>query len=142
MLFQVNVSLDLVSLKELNEIEEKFSAVILLHLHWKDEKITWDPALYGNTTSLVFKLADVWYPPLVLGNPFDKVEEVATKTINWCTVRFDYTGEATFQPGGAFASSCSIDVRNYPMDTQVYTLFINFLKHFITSYLRHPESHW
>ena len=98
---------------------ERFSVGGLLYIVWVDERITWSPADYGGITTQLYQLPDIWYPVLVLGNPYGSVDDVAAK---WMTVRYYFNGVALFSPGAVFKATCSVDVTYYPFDKQVSTL--------------------
>ena len=116
----VNVSFDLISLQDFDEVNEKFSVTGLLYLKWYDEKLTWDPAAYGGVASQIYSISDIWYPILVLTNPSKAMTDVAQ---NWMTIRVNSNGFADFFPGSIFEATCSIDVTYYPFDIQVNIFF-------------------
>ena len=113
---QVNVSFDIVALQDFDEVEEKFSAVGILYIYWIDEQIRWNPANYGGIFTQMYQLSDVWYPVLILCNPYESVRDVGAK---WMTVRYYANGFAVYAPGAVFEATCSVDVTYYPFDTQV-----------------------
>ena len=117
---QVNVSFDITTLRDVNEVDETFSVAALMYIRWVDEIITWDPASYGGITTQRFQLTDVWFPILVLANPYEDAVKVGEK---WMTVRYFSSGNAFFTAGAIFTATCSVDVAYYPFDTQVRLAF-------------------
>ena len=114
---QVNVSFDLVAIQEFDEVNEKFSVVGVIYLTWIDEKLVWNPFAYDGLWSQMYKAKDVWYPIMILANPYVEVEDFVD---DWMTIRIFPNGYAFFAPGSVFKSTCSVDVTYYPFDTQVF----------------------
>ena len=80
----------------------------------------WNPLTYGGIWTQQYPVTDVWYPVLVLCNPYDSISDVGAK---WMTVRYYSNGYALFVPGASFQVTCSVDVTYYPFDTQVNNVF-------------------
>ena len=40
--------------------------------YWTDERLTWDPSLYGNKVRIHPKVKDVWKPRVILINTVDR----------------------------------------------------------------------
>ena len=66
--------------------------------------------------SQLYPPSDVWYPVLMLANPYDSLTDIATNSTN---VRFYSNRLAAFTLGSVFKTTCSADVTYYPYDTQV-----------------------
>lgn len=111
----VYVTFMIIAIQDFDEVSEKFSVVGLFAMVWKDDLITWDAKDYGGTYSTMLELDDIWYPKLVLTNPYSKLQDLGA---SWMTVRFSNTGYGTFVPGAVFETICSVDVTYYPFDTQ------------------------
>ena len=114
--FQVYASFDILALQDFDEVEEKFAVAGLMYISWRDEKIQWSLLLYNGITSQIYKIADVWYPNLVLGNPYGSAIDTGKE---WNTVRYLFNGTAIFAPGEVFKATCAVDTSYYPYDIQV-----------------------
>lgn len=112
----VSVSLNIASIRDLDEVEGKFSVVGILGLDWRDQIINWTPASYGGASKIDMKLSDIWYPKIVLTNPFTKMQDLGQ---DWMTLSVSYIGDINFLPVSIFEAICSVDVKYYPFDTQV-----------------------
>lgn len=111
----VYVSFRLSSIRELDEVTGKFSVMGALVMTWRDELIKWTPAQYDNATVIDLKLSDIWYPKMILSNPYSKLDDLGE---DWMMIFVQYNGMVYFTPGSVFESTCSIDVTYYPFDTQ------------------------
>ncbi|KAH3851026.1 hypothetical protein DPMN_093503 [Dreissena polymorpha] len=58
----VSTWLDLVSIQDFNEVEEKISFTALLYLAWNDERLVWDPKDYGGIDNLYIDVSKIWVP--------------------------------------------------------------------------------
>lgn len=111
----VNVSFNLGSIQEFDEVDGKFSVVAFLEVTWYDTRMTWDPLEYNSTNSILFPQDDVWKPTLTIINPFSKVDQLGK---DFMTVRYFYDGYAYWTPGDILISFCSVDVTYFPFDEQ------------------------
>lgn len=114
----VNLTFNLVSIKELDEIMGKLSIVGMLVFWWVDPRITWNPFAYNNTYSVRLSMKEVWKPDLVLAHPVDSMTTVGFDQ-HWYPVRYFYNGIAVWAPGDVMTTTCKIDVTYYPFDTQM-----------------------
>lgn len=119
----MNLTFKILAIQDFDEVDSKFSVVGALYMAWYDSQIVWDPSAYGGITTQLYQPADVWYPVLVLGNPYDSLTDIAS---NNTLVRFESDGHASFTPGSVFRTTCSVDVTYYPFDTQVSMLLLPF----------------
>ena len=116
-------SFDILALQDFDEVEEKFAVAGVMYITWRDEKIQWNPLMYNGITSQMYRLSDVWFPNLVLGNTYESSIETGKE---WNTVRIFFNGTAVFSPGEVFKATCAVDTSYYPYDTQV---FLNYSKY-------------
>ena len=122
----VNVSIEayIKSIQEFDEVQGKFAFIGALFLMWHDTNMMWDPALYGGVYEISLLYPNVWVPELVLSSPSDDVDSLGQK---WNRIRFYYNGLAMWLPIDLIESTCSVNVRNYPFDTQKCTTSFNTL---------------
>ncbi|XP_060587236.1 acetylcholine receptor subunit delta-like [Ruditapes philippinarum] len=86
--------------------------------------------------STLFRLSDVWYPKLVLTNPYTKLPDLGD---DWMTIRIYNSEHTTFVPGAVFDTSCNVDVTFYPFDTQTCKLSFNVWGYVGTEVYLHPN---
>ncbi|XP_060600782.1 neuronal acetylcholine receptor subunit alpha-3-like [Ruditapes philippinarum] len=97
----VNVTFDLVPVREVDEIMGKISLVGALWLIWKEPRMLWNPFAYSQPTKAVG--ADhYWYP-----------------------VRIYYDGTAVWTPIDVVTTTCTFDITYYPFAVQ--TCEISFM---------------
>ncbi|WAR01487.1 ACHA6-like protein [Mya arenaria] len=113
----VNVSFDLVSLLEMDEIIGKLSVVGILYMSWFEPRMMWNPFLYGGKYVLNAPIDSVWKPDIVVAHPVESMVALGYHH-KWVKVRYYYNGIANFSPGDVISTTCQIDVRYYPFDTQ------------------------
>jgi hypothetical protein len=113
----VNVSFELISIRELDEIMEKISIVGILWMFWEDPRISWDPLAYNNTFMTKISNQNVWKPDLILAHPIDMTKAIGFDH-SWYPVRYNYKGIALWAPGDVMTTTCNIDITFYPFDKQ------------------------
>jgi len=110
----VSVMMTAKSINDFDEVNQLFSYVCGLRVTWTDERLVWDPAMYGGLTTFAKPLKDVWYPELVLSNPSDDVDGIGSL---WNKVRVFSNGQVNWLPVNLVRSMCSVNIWNYPYDT-------------------------
>ena len=118
----VNITLNLVALTKLNEVEGYISTVEFFDITWADERISWEPELYENISYLSFRSDKVWSPELIISNPADKIyafDEIPTM------VRYNSDGLAFWRPGLVTKTLCDIQTPAYPFD--VHACYISVI---------------
>ncbi|XP_052785165.1 neuronal acetylcholine receptor subunit alpha-7-like [Mya arenaria] len=113
---QVYTGLDLISIQEFNEVEEKISYTGLLYLVWTDEIFTWNASAYGDLEDFYIGANEIWVPQLMNTNA---VEEIDKLSQDWHSVRVESNGLMVYTIADIFTSSCAFDVKYYPWDTQI-----------------------
>ena len=77
----VNVTFSILSIVDLNEVEETLSIAGVLYISWIDERLVWDPPEY-NGTKVVHTLQNtIWKPEVVLANPAKAVSLLGNERI-------------------------------------------------------------
>lgn len=95
---------------------------ILFEKKWKDEHLTWNPSEYGGIEDLIFGPREVWtldfnfWSAVPRGSTIDRI-------LDRTSVRANYEGNVQWWPIATFSSTCSIDLTNYPADTQTCKLY-------------------
>ena len=125
---RVYLSFDLVSIIEIDEVQERITVTGIVYTFWNDSFMTWDPANYGGLETLTLKRETIWTPEIIHVNA---AKEVTRLTQDWHDLRVTSTGLVSYIFGEVFTSVCSFNIRYFPMDRQtcniqLYSLgFIN-----------------
>ncbi|KAL4222802.1 hypothetical protein ACF0H5_018842 [Mactra antiquata] len=112
---EVSIGLQLLSIFEFDEVQEKLSIMAVTYLIWKDELMTWDPKDYGGAEVVYFESHQVWTPMLVLINTVNNIKKLGYDD-DWLLVRYFNNGSAYFYPGGVLSAKCDVDVTYFPWD--------------------------
>ncbi|XP_045177338.1 acetylcholine receptor subunit alpha-like [Mercenaria mercenaria] len=120
----VNVTLLLVSIRELDEVRGILSVMGSFAIIWHAANIRWNPKDYGGIEELTVSYTDVWVPELILVNPAEETDTLGKK---WQKVNFKHTGFASWYPTDLLKSTCALDVYSYPFDTQECVLWFTVL---------------
>ena len=119
---KVNVTLSILSIIELNEVEETLLAMGILYIKWFDERLAWDPDDYHGTKNIHALQNTIWKPEVVVSNPGRTMSLLGHERIT--TTHF-FNGSAHWSAGDLFKSYCSLDVTAYPWDHQ--TCYFNLM---------------
>ncbi|KAK3578216.1 hypothetical protein CHS0354_020585 [Potamilus streckersoni] len=114
-LLQVNVSLNLVSITDFNEISGELVLIGYFSLAWTDEQLSWDTEQYGGKASLVVPPEDVWRPKLSLIYPFQSTQWLGNGSAQ---IRIFPDGTVVWFFGEVISALCSYDTTFYPFDSQ------------------------
>ena len=115
----VNISMSLVSLNNIDEVLEMFSISGFFTIDWLDESMVWNSADFGGISDLHISYDNVWVPEIILLNPTDKTKSLGS---DWNKIRYRSNGHASWYPGDLISAACTINVYNFPFDTQVCDL--------------------
>ncbi|CAF3367972.1 unnamed protein product [Rotaria sp. Silwood1] len=110
----VSFGLLLVQLIHVYEKEQIMKTNTWLHMKWYDSQLRWNPDRYGGIRQISVPFTNVWTPDVVLFNNADGNYEVPFKS----KVVLVHTGEVQWVPPAIYKSSCRIDVKFFPFDTQ------------------------
>lgn len=120
----VNFTMELISVIEFDEVQGNLFLNAFLHLSWIDERLTWNPADYNYTYSVLIESDKIWTPMIVHTNTIEKTEKIGSDD-KWQLIRIMQDGQTNYYPGGLLSSSCSADVTYYPLDT--HTCSVEFV---------------
>ena len=112
----VNISLDLVKILEVDEINQTFKITVNLLVSWIDEFLTWDGKKYGEIHKMVIPLdKNIWSPDLMNWNAAYNPGEFGQK----------YASPSIFSNGLVLVwtrvnleTQCEIHTKKYPLDIQ------------------------
>ena len=116
----VYLSFDLVSIRDFDEREGKFTVTGVLKCYWFDEMFTWNPDDYGGVDNVQIGVSTIWIPSMALVNPTEEMKRVSE---DWHILHVENTGLIANLAGGIFSASCQIDVTYYPWDKQYCELW-------------------
>ncbi|XP_055329446.1 neuronal acetylcholine receptor subunit alpha-10-like isoform X2 [Paramacrobiotus metropolitanus] len=106
----------IISVDERNQI---MTTNCWLSQNWMDNKLIWNPIDFGNVTSLMLPMDQIWKPDILLYNNADS--EYYHKMINTNGI-IQYDGNVTWLASSIIRSTCAIDVRYFPFDYQSCSL--------------------
>ncbi|KAM4836941.1 neuronal acetylcholine receptor subunit alpha-2 [Thomomys bottae] len=110
----VRFGLSIAQLIDVDEKNQMMTTNVWLKQEWNDYKLRWNPADFGNITSLRVPSEMIWIPDIVLYNNADGEFAVTHMT----KAHVSSTGTVHWAPPAIYKSSCSIDVTFFPFDQQ------------------------
>uniref|UniRef100_A0A8C4MJE3 Cholinergic receptor nicotinic alpha 2 subunit n=1 Tax=Equus asinus TaxID=9793 RepID=A0A8C4MJE3_EQUAS len=110
----VRFGLSIAQLIDVDEKNQMMTTNVWLKQEWSDYKLRWNPADFGNITSLRVPSEMIWIPDIVLYNNADGEFAVTHMT----KAHLFSTGTVHWVPPAIYKSSCSIDVTFFPFDQQ------------------------
>ncbi|OQV20250.1 Ligand-gated ion channel 4 [Hypsibius exemplaris] len=111
-----------VALTQLIDVDEKNQIMTTncwLNQVWMDHNLKWNPAHFGNITTIRVPANKIWKPDLLLYNNADS--DYYHKIISTNAI-LQFDGNVTWLATTIFRSSCEINVRFFPFDQQNCTL--------------------
>ncbi|BFZ15994.1 hypothetical protein BsWGS_19033 [Bradybaena similaris] len=109
----VRISIELVSLVDVDEVHQTLSTNVLLTLTWQDETRTWPPEDYGGLISVTPDPLDIWRPRLFVSNT---IAERDMFKDDYAPLTVFFNGTTVWQPGGILHTSCPMRLARYPFD--------------------------
>lgn len=116
----LNTFFSLSSINSVREVDEVIQLTGAIYVKWKDESLTWNPALYGNQYTIQVRTDNVWLPPLYIINRVDDMKSLGSDKLWFVTIESD--GTVHYSPGEVFDAKCSTDISKFPFDTQTCIL--------------------
>ncbi|XP_033724767.1 neuronal acetylcholine receptor subunit alpha-6-like [Pecten maximus] len=110
----VTIDYSIRAITEFDELAGTLATVGILDISWTSQ-LTWDPNDYDGVNRFIMNREDVWHPPITLYNAVDSLKVLGHK-YNKVTVR--YNGQTTWSPPVILKAGCSVNVLNYPFDSQ------------------------
>ncbi|KAF2362177.1 Neurotransmitter-gated ion-channel ligand-binding domain [Trinorchestia longiramus] len=118
-IIDITFEIALFNVLELNAKRGEMTTNVEVILRWIDPMLTWDPALYNDTTILRVPHYNIWEPDIILYNSAARDYSssiISTNAIIW------HTGRVTVLLQAIFVSTCRINIEWYPFDQQVCDL--------------------
>ncbi|XP_069116701.1 acetylcholine receptor subunit beta-like, partial [Argopecten irradians] len=119
----VQVSLTLLTVNELNIKDQALSITAYFTLTWMDSRLSWvSNTNYSNIMFLFSTETYVWRPALIIDNAVDDLTVMSDKNI---PIRITSFGRLHWNPAGVYTVACDSDITFYPLDIQTCTLSVS-----------------
>ena len=116
----IQMSIHLLSIDNFNEISGTLKMTIQFKIEWSEFRMKWQFSNFGGVESFQIPSTSVWKPSIYLRESAFKYEPIGVSDTG--TVRVSSTGSVLWRPGEIVFSTCSVDVLNFPFDTQMCEL--------------------
>ena len=112
----VNITLDLVKILAVDEINQTFKTTVNVLIMWLDERLTWNTTDYGNIHNLVFPLdKNIWMPDLMNINAAYHPGEFGQK---YAFPNVLHDGMVVIWMRVNLETQCEIHTKKFPLDVQ------------------------
>ncbi|XP_059158985.1 acetylcholine receptor subunit alpha-like [Physella acuta] len=116
---EVQVGFELVSIVEVDDIQQSFTCNGFLAFYWRDEILVWNSSQYGGQKVLHPFPEDIWRPRVVVMNTLKDRDPFKD---DYSPVFVSSDGWIYWIPGSLFATYCELDLTDYPFDHQTCTI--------------------
>ena len=111
------ITVDLVKILALDEINQTFKVTVNILLEWTDERLSWNVSDYGNIHRLAFPLdRNIWVPDLMNFNAAYNSAELGMK---YAFPNVLYNGDVFIWKRVNLEAQCEIRTKKYPFDVQM-----------------------
>ncbi|XP_053383820.1 neuronal acetylcholine receptor subunit alpha-9-like [Mercenaria mercenaria] len=115
----------LMHITELDIVTQRLYSVGFLSTYWFDGRLQWTPSGYGNMTSFIPLVTDIWTPPLVLSNAADEIKLLNDNSnFESCPVFLHFNGFVIWLVPANFIAQCTINIKYYPFDSQSCNILV------------------
>ncbi|XP_012935962.1 neuronal acetylcholine receptor subunit alpha-7-like [Aplysia californica] len=111
----VNISISLLFIYDVNEVQQTMSACFMYDITWTDELRQWRPEDYGGISDVQPDPLDIWKPRLLAANSIGSQDFIGD---TYAPLHLYSNGHVTWLPGGIVHFSCSMILTYFPFDTQ------------------------
>ena len=126
-IINVNITFNLMALLRFDAAEETLITAAWLSIRWNDYSLKWDGnSTYDNITETFLQQRKVWKPDLRLVNTVETHKTLGSEDL---LVKVKRNGNILWEPGHRFKTSCSLDTRMYPFDSQNCSLVFSTWMH-------------
>lgn len=112
---KVSMTFYLLAIKEFVEATSKFSVNGVFMIQWRDERLSWNPAMYRNITQTMIPQSKIWLPTMVTSNPFEEAHGLGSDLVK---VFLYSDGSCVWVIMQSFEVMCDANVKDYPFDKQ------------------------
>ena len=99
----ISMKCRIVSINRFDEVSGELDVTMVYSMVWTEERLTWDPALYGNKGTLLVAAEDIWLPHIYLLQSFGTVQNIGN---NLYMPRLYSNGTVVWSPG--LSSRCRV----------------------------------
>ncbi|XP_033727668.1 neuronal acetylcholine receptor subunit alpha-2-like [Pecten maximus] len=117
----VSTTLFLLSIIDVDEVSGSITLSGGLSIFWIDFRLSWQPADYGGLTYLMVNSSKVWTPHIFLLTSSAEMEKFSLHEYD---IRIHESGLLSVSAGKLIRSSCTIDMTNFPLDSQTCSLVV------------------
>ncbi|XP_052720342.1 acetylcholine receptor subunit beta-type unc-29-like [Crassostrea angulata] len=119
--FPLNVSMTfyLMAIKEFVEATSKFSVNGVFSITWRDERLSWNPAMYQNIQQTMVSQNKIWLPTMIISNPFKEAHGLGSDLVK---IYLFSDGSCVWIIMQSFEVICDANVKYYPFDKQFCSL--------------------
>ena len=111
------ITVDLVKILALDEINQTFKVTVNILLEWTDERLSWNVSDYGNIHKLAFPQdRNLWIPDLMNFNAAYNSAELGMK---YAFPNVLYNGDVFIWVRVNLEAQCEIRTKKYPFDVQM-----------------------
>ncbi|XP_062569626.1 acetylcholine receptor subunit alpha-L1-like [Saccostrea cucullata] len=111
----VNVSLNLLTINNLEVKTQTLSTTGWLTIEWVDNRLTWNSGTYPDVTHVYSLDSEVWKPELFIDNSLADVSILVDDNVMF---KISRDGVVEWKLPRIFTTFCNVDVTYYPFDTQ------------------------
>ncbi|XP_042295528.1 neuronal acetylcholine receptor subunit alpha-7-like isoform X1 [Sceloporus undulatus] len=110
----VHFTLSLMQIMDVDEKNQVLTTNVWLQMYWYDHYLRWNESEYPGVKSLRFSPDRLWTPDILLYNSANEEFDSTFHT----HILVNSSGYCQWLPPGILKSTCRIDVRWFPFDTQ------------------------
>ncbi|XP_069122171.1 uncharacterized protein [Argopecten irradians] len=122
----VKIGLNLLSVNQLEMIDQSLSVTGWFTVEWNDQRLSWTKTNYDDVDHIYATDSEIWKPELMIDNAVDDVSILQDDNLLF---RVSYTGKVDWEMPQIFVTSCSIDTTYYPFDTQECAIDVTSWSH-------------
>ncbi|KAK7493824.1 hypothetical protein BaRGS_00014965 [Batillaria attramentaria] len=116
----VGVRLDINSISGLDMRSQQFTFTGWFLIFYTDPLLSWDTAVYL-VDAIFVKPEDIWIPDMVLYNSVFPIDQLVKQKM---PVKVRANGLLWWTPGDTITTTCDVNIRLFPFDTQTCTIRI------------------
>ncbi|KAK3102450.1 hypothetical protein FSP39_011444 [Pinctada imbricata] len=110
----LSLSLEINSISSFDDVGGVLTTICSFHMEWSDQKLVWNPFDYNLAREFYTPLSKIWTPTLQITNTAKNLRLYYDATSTYAYVQF--LGEVSVTIGQVLSTTCTPDVRYYPMD--------------------------
>ncbi|XP_022085384.1 acetylcholine receptor subunit beta-like [Acanthaster planci] len=111
---RVALGVDVFTVQNLDSKEQKITVVSAFNMKWQDERLQWDPDVYGGLEYLSLAAERVWYPRLRILNALEETRLIKDETEVFVTSE----GVLYITNSLIHQTQCHLDQKAFPFDVQ------------------------